>query len=93
VEQKHIKSDRFIVTAGQDNNINLHRLSNGVFIGQFGQATIWNIHDMSPYKDRKPRFVREWYIKLRQRMKELKALDDQREKLELEQQEELPIQG
>lgn len=48
---------------------------------------------MSPYKDRKPRFVREWYIKLRQRMKELKALDDQREKLELEQQEELPIQG
>jgi hypothetical protein len=33
VEEKNIKTDRFIITAGNDNNINLHRLSNGVFIG------------------------------------------------------------
>lgn len=37
VEHKDIKSDRFIITASQDSNINLHRLSNGVFIGQFGK--------------------------------------------------------
>lgn len=34
---EYIKSDRFIITAANDNNINLHRLKNGVFIGQFGQ--------------------------------------------------------
>jgi len=33
VEEPNIKSDRFIITASSDNNINLHRLSNGVFIG------------------------------------------------------------
>ena len=49
VEDKNIKSDRFIITASNDNNINLHRLSNGVQVGQFGQAKGWNIHDMSPY--------------------------------------------
>ena len=36
VEEKNIKSDRFIITASNDCNINIHRLSNGVFIGQFG---------------------------------------------------------
>jgi len=40
-----------------------------VFIGQFGQANGWNIHDMSPYEKRKPRYVREWYLKLKARMK------------------------
>lgn len=33
VEEKNIKTDKFIITASNDNNINLHRLSNGVFIG------------------------------------------------------------
>ena len=73
VEEKNIKTDRFFITASNDNNINLHRLSNGVFIGQFGQANGWNIHDISPYEKRKPRFVREWYLRLKARMKELRA--------------------
>jgi len=73
VEEKNIKTDRFIISAGNDNNIHLHRLSNGVFIGQFGQAHAWNIHDISPYEKRKPRYVREWYLKLKARMKELRA--------------------
>lgn len=73
VEEKNIKSDRFIITASNDCNINMHRLSNGVFIGQFGQAKGWNIHDMSPFENNKPRYVREWYLKLKQRMKAIKA--------------------
>lgn len=37
IENDNIKGgEKFIVTAGQDNNINLHRLRDGVFIGQFG---------------------------------------------------------
>jgi len=28
---------------------------------------------MSPYENRKPRFVREWYLKLKQRMKAIKT--------------------
>jgi hypothetical protein len=83
VEEKNIKSDRFIVTASNDNNINLHRLSNGVYVGQFGQAKGWNIHDMSPYEHIKPRFVREWYLKLKARMKLNMAKRDA-EKLALE---------
>jgi len=43
-------------------------LNNGVYIGQFGQGG-WNIHDMSPYENRKPRYVRDWYLKLRTLMK------------------------
>ena len=69
---ENTKSDRFIITAASDCNINLHRLSNGVFVGQFGQATPWNINDMNPYKNRKPRYVREWYKKLKDRMKYLR---------------------
>lgn len=69
VEESNIKTDKFIITCSNDNNINLHRLSNGVFIGQFGQSNGWNIHDMSPYEKRKPRYVREWYLKLKARMK------------------------
>lgn len=33
VEDNNIKSGRFIITGSNDNNINLHRLENGVFIG------------------------------------------------------------
>jgi WD40 repeat protein len=73
VEEKNIKTDRFIITAATDNNIHLHRLSNGVFIGQFGQAHAWNIHDISAFEKRKPRYVREWYLRLKARMKELRA--------------------
>lgn len=73
VEDNNIQSDRFIITGSNDNNINLHRLSNGVFIGQFGQKNGWNIHDMSPYENVKPRFVRDWYLKLKAIMKANKA--------------------
>ena len=79
VEEKNIKSDRFIITASNDNNINLHRLSNGVLIGQFGQANGWNIHDMSPYENKKPRYVREWYLKLKARMKQIRAQKEEGE--------------
>ena len=85
VEEKNIKSDRFIITASNDNNINLHRLSNGVFVGQFGQAKGWNIHDMSPYENAKPRYVREWYLKLKARMKANKAKREAEAALAIEQ--------
>lgn len=79
MDEKNIKSDRFIITASNDNNINMHRLSNGVFIGQFGQARGWNIHDMSPYEKVKPRYVREWYLKL----KALKKLNKEKQLAEV----------
>ena len=41
-------------------DILLHRLSNGVKIGQFSQEQTWNIYDMSPYEKIKPNYVREW---------------------------------
>lgn len=49
-----------------------------MFIGQFnkpenpGKSTkCWNIHDMSKYKHRKPRYVREWYLRLKKKFKKL----------------------
>jgi len=53
-------------------------LHNGVYIGQFGQGG-WNIHDMSPYENRKPRYVRDWYLKLRTLMKANKLKRDEEE--------------
>lgn len=52
--------DCFVLTAGQDWDILLHRLSNGVRIGQFAQDDLWNIYDLTPYEKIKPRYVREW---------------------------------
>jgi len=52
--------DSFVLTASQDWDILLHRLSNGVRIGQFAQDDLWNIYDMAPYEKVKPRYVREW---------------------------------
>lgn len=76
VEEPNIKSDRFIITASNDNNINLHRLSNGVFIGQFGKpedakvsSKCWDIHNMDKYEHRKPRYVRDWYLRLKAKWK------------------------
>ena len=37
LEEDYIKTGRFIISASNDCNINLHRLDNGVLIGQFGQ--------------------------------------------------------
>lgn len=57
-------ADKFIISASNDHNIHLHRLSNGVFIGQFGQESMWNIHDISAFEKRRPKFVRDWYLKV-----------------------------
>ena len=52
-------------------------LSNGAYVGYFGQSPGWNINELSQYEKRKPRYVREWYIKLKKRMKEIKAKRDE----------------
>ena len=56
-------SDKFIVSAAQDNNILLHRLSNGVKVGQFNQEHLWYIKNMAPYEGRRPNLVRDWFKK------------------------------
>lgn len=40
---------------------------------------------MSKYDKVKPRYVREWYLKLKQRMKALKAKRDEQKAKEVEQ--------
>ena len=54
--------DQFVLSCSDDCNILLHRLSNGVKIGQFGQDAFWNIFDMAQYetKTKRPNYVREW---------------------------------
>ncbi len=52
--------DKFILTASQDKNIFLHRLSNGVKICQFGQEHYWNIYDMTPYEKLVPNYERNF---------------------------------
>lgn len=54
--------DLFVLSCSKDCNILLHRLSNGVKIGQFGQDAFWNIFDMSQYDPKvvRPNYVREW---------------------------------
>ena len=59
-EERQPWPDIFILTAGADYDILLHRLSTGVRIGQFGQEDYWNIFDMTPYDKVRPRYVREW---------------------------------
>ena len=59
-EEKTPWPDIFVLTAGQDWDILLHRLSTGVRIGQFYQEDLWNIYDMKPYDKIKPNYVREW---------------------------------
>lgn len=79
-------SERLIISASHDCNINLHRLKDGVKIGQFGQSTAWNLKDMSLYDKKRPNYVRQWYLRLRSRMKELKAA---REKKQAEEEAKL----
>ena len=76
--------EKFIVSASNDNNIHLHRLADGVRIGYFGQKPGWNIHDLSAYANKKPKFVREWYLKLKAKMKEIRAKKEEGGKLVLE---------
>ena len=54
-------SDLFVLSAGGDCNVLLHRLSNGCKVGQFGQ-TNWNIYDMSTCYRKRPNYVRDWFI-------------------------------
>jgi hypothetical protein len=66
-----------MITASNDNNVKIHRLSNGVLIGQFGQAETWSLHNMSKYENRKPRYVRDWYLRLKRKMKEFKKKEEE----------------
>lgn len=59
-EERKPWPDLFVLTAGADWDILLHRLSNGVKIGQFAQDNLWNIYDMKPYEKIRPNYVREW---------------------------------
>lgn len=73
-EERKPWPDIFILTASQDWNILIHRLSNGVKIGQFAQEQLWNIFDMSPYEGVRPNYVREWLKQKKQKW--LKLIDD-----------------
>ena len=73
-EEKVPWPDVFILTAGQDWDVLLHRLSNGVKIGQFGQDELWNIYDMSAFDKIRPNYYNEW-LKLK-KAKWLKLMDD-----------------
>ncbi len=59
-EERQPWPDLFVLTASQDKDILLHRLSNGVKIGQFAQEEPWNIYDMTPYDNVRPNYYREW---------------------------------
>lgn len=73
-EERKEWQDIFILTASQDQDILIHRLSNGVKIGQFAQEQPWNIFDMTPYEGIRPRYVREWLKQKKQKW--LKLIDD-----------------
>jgi len=51
----------FVISASDDCNILIHRLSNGVKIGQLGQEKLWDIYNMSPYSGQKPNYVASWF--------------------------------
>lgn len=87
VENSNIKTGTFIVTAGNDCNILLHQLETGVRIGKFGQHKGWSINDLSKYEDVKPRYVREWYLKLKSRLHNMK-LKIERERQRAKEAEE-----
>ena len=70
-EEKIPWPDLFVLTAGQDWDILLHRLSTGVKIGQFAQDELWNIYDMAPYDNKKPNYVREWLQEKKKRWLDL----------------------
>jgi len=73
-EERKKWPDAFVLTASQDQDILLHRLSSGVKIGQFAQEQPWNIFDMTPYEGIRPHYVREWLNQKKQKW--LKLIDD-----------------
>jgi len=50
-----------VISASDDCNILIHRLSNGVKIGQLGQERLWDIYNMSPFSGQKPNYVASWF--------------------------------
>ncbi len=54
------EKEKFIVSSANDHNIQLTRFKDGVHIGQFGQDSMWNIHDLSAFNGREPRYTRSW---------------------------------
>lgn len=66
VPVKHSEDDieKFIVSCANDHNIQLHRFD-GVHIGQFGQDSMWNIHDLTAFKGRRANYTRSWDQKLK----------------------------
>jgi len=59
------EKEKFIVSSSNDHNIQLTRFIDGVQIGQFGQDSMWNIHDLSAFNNRLPRYTRSWMQKLK----------------------------
>ena len=57
------KPRKFIVSCSNDHNIHLTRFD-GVHIGQFGQDSMWNIHDLTAFDKRKPNYTRSWLLKV-----------------------------
>lgn len=58
--EKQADGEKFIVSSSNDHNVHLTRFSDGVHIGQFGQDSMWNIHDLSAFNNRPPRYTRSW---------------------------------
>lgn len=72
VETFRDEIDLFVVSAGADWNILLHKLSNGARVGQFSQDAAWNIRaldDKSTKKKIRPRYVPEWFNSKREAWK------------------------
>ena len=66
-EERKPWPDLFIITASEDWDILLHRLSNGVKVIQFAQDNSWNIYDMKPYEKIRPNYVRDWLKEKKQK--------------------------
>ncbi len=51
-------------------NILLHRLKNGAKVGQFSQEATWKLKDPSTYIHKRPNYVREWFKKKKEALRE-----------------------
>ena len=59
-----------MVSSSNDHNIHLTRFIDGVHIGQFGQDSMWNIHDLSAFNSRLPKYTRSWVTKMKKQRRE-----------------------
>ncbi len=92
VETYREEVDLFIVSAGADWNILLHRMSNGAKIGQFSQDATWNIRTLNQNKKQyRPNYVRDWFEEKKAAWKRFfnQRIQEAREKGLLQEQEEL----